>query len=665
MTHVVEEDSPGKYVMLLGNDALARGAIEGGVKVVASYPGTPSSEITDTLAQVARNLGFYVETSVNEKVAFDIAVGASLVGVRAMTCAKNAGILWAADMFTTVTYGGIRGGFVIVAADDPEARYSSSQHDSRWTAMDAEVLILEPWDQQEAKDMVKHAFELSEQIELPVVVRSLSRLSHVSGAVELGPLPKSQAKAVFDKHWKMPYRWNIYGPTKIKGIEGTPGPDVKHTWIHTRIPIMKQIAEKLPYNRATLRKKAKRGVIGVGIGAAYSQEALKKAKVWENTSFLKLGTSHPIPEKMIGRFLKNLDSVVVAEDGDPIAELQIRALVQSSGLNVDIFGKAKNPVFPPHGELSPQIVMDGISRAFKVRPPQLASRAREELGLKAAEHIVPRSSALCAGCPHVGTWWAVRMAAHRLHGVPIVNGDIGCYEQAGYGLFSGEIEPSDSVTSKGYTDESLYDYLDTNYIMGGGIGLAQGQVRAGYSDGPIFAVAGDSTFFHACLPPLANAVWNKTKVTFIIFDNQWTAMTGRQPNPATGRTAMGEKTEVMKIEDLARGMGVKFVEVVDAYDLKKNVDVVIKAAQFDGPAVVVFRRICALQGLRLKEIIPTAYVVDRSRCNGCRLCVRLGCPAVKWDEPTKKASVDDLSCIGCAMCATICPMGAISPTKVA
>jgi indolepyruvate ferredoxin oxidoreductase alpha subunit len=255
------------------------------------------------------------------------------------------------------------------------------------------------------------------------------------------------------------------------------------------------------------------------------------------------------------------------------------------------------------------------------------------------------------------------MATARAGGVPIVNGDIGCYEQAGYGVFASDFKPSFSTRSVKYKDESLYDYLDTNYIMGGGIGLAQGQYWADYKDGPIVAVAGDSTFFHACMPALVNAVYNKAKIAFIIFDNSWTAMTGHQPHPGTGLTATGTETIALAIENIVKAFGVEYVRIVESYDLRKNVDAVLEAIRYPGPAVVVSKHVCVLHAMRLKQLASHPFYVDKEKCTSCRLCVRLGCPAVTWDEKTKKAGVDSITCIGCGMCGELCPVKAISPVR--
>jgi len=647
----IVEDAPGKRVLLMGNAAIARGAIEAGVGVAASYPGTPASEILETLATAAPKLGLHAEWSTNEKVAFEVAAGAAITGVRSITSMKNAGLNWVMDMFMTLVYGGVRGGFVIAVGDDPDAHYSSNEQDTRFAASYAEILCLEPSNTQEAKDMTKYAFELSEQLELPVFIRSVTRICHASGDVELGKINKLNRKPVFDKHWKMGWRWDVYGP---------PGAVEKHRWLHEQMPKIKKIVETLPWNELKLKGEPKLGVIASGIGASYALDALKKLGLEDKVAFLKIAAPTPIPEKLVSRLLKAVKSVLVVEEGEPVMELQVKALAKDVNPDVNILGRL-NDAMPLVGEINTDVAAQAISKLAgkKIQPDEKESVRKEIKKL-----VSPRSSTLCAGCPHLGSYWALKQALKKVGGnVPIVNGDIGCYEQAGYGLSGKEYKPSSATGSVRYPIEAPYETLDTNYIMGGGIGLMQGQFHAGYKDGVVASVAGDSTFFHACMPAVVNATYNKAKGLFLVMDNSWTAMTGHQPDPVTGKTATGEDAKILCIEEVAKALGVESIQTVDPFDLKTTEKAIEGALKSDKFAIVVARRVCLLQAQRFKQYTAKRMIFDKKACTGCKLCVSFGCVAITFDVKEKKAGIDPILCVGCGMCADVCPFGAIKVEK--
>jgi indolepyruvate ferredoxin oxidoreductase alpha subunit len=637
-------------MLLLGNEAIARGAIEAGVQVVTAYPGTPSSEIVETLIEVAPALGFYAEWSVNEKVSFELAAGAALTGARALAAMKGAGLNVAMDLFLTLPYGGTRGGLVVVVADDPGAHYSSNEQDSRVAAQWAMIPCLEPESHQEAKEMTKMAFALSEQLELPVMVRSVTRLSHSSGLVDLDETMPAPLSAGFNKHWKLPYRWNVYGP---------PGPPEKHAWQLGRMALVEQTGAELALSELC-RGEGSFGVVASGVGTAYVREALRHLGLEDRVWLLKTGMSYPIPTAPALELLRQCDRVLVVEEGDPMVETQLRLLAQANGVESRIRGQQFEPVLPRYGELSTSVVMGPVARMEGVTLP--ADEARLAIKRELASLVTPRSSALCAGCSHLGTYWALREAlgeaADKVH---IVNGDIGCYEQAGYGVKGQTILPSDAAGAH-HDSAVLYDFLDTLYVMGSGVSMAQGQVRAGYEDGSVVAVAGDSTFFHTCLPGVLNAVWNSTKLTFVVMDNFWTSMTGHQPSPATRLGGLGQADRCIPIEDVARSLGVEFVQVVDPFDLEETAAALRQAIAFDGVAVVVARRECMLQILRRQRKYDSPYQVSED-CVACGECVRLGCPAVTFSE--QGAGIDELLCVGCDICAQLCPYGAILPTQEA
>jgi indolepyruvate ferredoxin oxidoreductase alpha subunit len=637
-------DQPGQRLLLLGNDAIARGAIEAGVEVVAAYPGTPSSEVVETLSQVAEDVGFYAEWSVNEKVSFELVAGAALTGARSLAVMKGAGLNVIMDMFLTLPYTGTRGGMVIVVADDPGAHYSSNEQDSRFAARWAGLPCLEPESHQEAKEMVKTGFSLSERTELPVMVRTGTRLSHSTGVVEIGPLERSDLALGFNKHWKHPYRWNVYGP---------PGAVEKHAWLLDRMPVLQGEAESSPFN--TLREGGgTTGVVACGMGAAYAREAIRGFGMQDELWFYKLGTVTPIPEQLSLEMLRSCERVLVLEDGDAFVEEQLRELAQLNHLDVEIIGQQSGGPVPRYGELNAERACRALAEVVDL--PLGVDESRRQAKEDVSSLVIPRSSALCAGCPHLGTYWALRQVVGRgKDKTPVVNGDIGCYEQAGYGVKGGMPSPGAEASAK-YDSEVVYDFLDTLYVMGSGVSMAQGQVRAGHDPGQVIAVAGDSTFFHTCMPGLLNAVWNQTKLTFVVMDNSWTAMTGHQACPVTGVDARGREAPVVAIEEVAQSLGVGLVKVVDAYDLDETEQAIKEALDFDGVSVVVSRRECTLQVLRRNQKLGKRVLVTED-CIGCGQCVELGCPAITFEDD--QAGIDSLLCVGCGICLQVCPTSAI------
>ena len=645
--NIVGLEEVNEKVLMMGNEAIARGAIEAGVEVVAAYPGTPSSEIVETLAPIANQFNYYIEWSMNEKIAFEVASGAALLGGRSLVAMKNAGLNVAMDTFMTLPYTGVKGGMVIVVADDPGAHYSSNEQDTRFAASYAEIPCLEPADQQEAKEMTKEAFKLSEALELPVFIRSVTRLSHASGDVVLGRINKTSRKIGFNKHWKFPFRWNVYGP---------PGAVSKHQWLHLQMGKSQAIVEKSKFNTFSMPADTKIGVIASGLGASYAREAISELGLEKKLAFMKLGFAFPIPEEKLKEFLKNLQKVIIIEEGDPVLERQIRSFAKDNFTEIVIFGKERNPILNPYGELNNDLVIKGISQALQLP----IENDQERIGIKKeiTKKIAPRSSTLCAGCPHLGTYWSLKQVLQKIKGVHIVNGDIGCYEQGGYGVFS-HIIKSTNDNSKGYSISSPYETLDTIYVMGSGIGMAMGQSQAGYQDGKVLAVAGDSTFFHATLPAVANAVYTNADITFIVMDNSWTCMTGHQPNPTTGKSTTGGEASIIEISKVTRSLGIQDIHISDAYDIEKTSVDMKNALDFQGPSLVLVRGECALQVQRRKRTKHPKTYVDEKLCIGCKKCLELGCPAVTYNEQDKKAGIDKLLCVDCGLCKQVCPVNAI------
>ena len=636
----ITEDKPGKRVLFLGNEAIARGAIEAGIQLGASYPGTPSSEIMENLIQASKKLGFYAEWSTNETVAFQVAAGAALVGGRSLFSCKNAGLNVVMDMLMTLPYTGVRGGFVIVSADDPGAWYSSNEQDTRVAGFYAEIPVFEPSDQQSAKDMTKAAFELSEKIELPVMVRSCTRLSHASGDVTLGTIEAHRNKIVFDKHWKTPYRWNVYGPLGVVN---------KHKLQKGKLPEIKHYSDETPFNTYRPEKDAKLGIVSSGVSSAYAVESLKRLDKEHDVNLLIVGMPYPLPEKKALDLMSRSDEILVVEEGDPLIERQLSQVAIQNGKSAKIHGKLSGKIVPDTDELTPDIVEEAVSKFTHAELKKLEDRVALKKSL--APLVAERSASWCAGCPHIGSFWALKKALPNK--VNILNTGIGCYEMSGYGIAAATIEATETSESKQWRALTPYEMTDTLYIMGSETALAQGEYHVGYGDGEIVSILGDSSFYHTNLSPIVNAVYNKSEQLILVLDNYWTCMTGHQPNPATGMTACGEKSEVPEIEGICSAFGVKYVRSVDPYDLGSAIKTMKEALEHrGGPAVIVTKRVCALErmrDLRRERVKPPTYQVNEN-CTGCKQCLYLGCPAIGFDSERGVAFIDSLQCVGCGLC---------------
>jgi len=592
--------------MLSGNEAVARGMWEAGVVVASAYPGTPSTEILENYAHFPN---VYAEWAPNEKVAVDVAVGAAYAGRRAMAVMKHVGLNVAADSFMYVSMTGLEAGLVIVTADDPAMHSSQNEQDNRTFAKFGRVPCLEPSDSQEAKDMVSAAFELSERFDTPVLLRLTTRICHSTSAVELGertapaaeprPFPRNPAKYVM-----------------------VPGNAIKrHPVIEQRMRDIAAIAGTFPYNRLEPGKSSL-GIITCGVAYQYSREVFPEA------SILRLGMTWPLPEKMIRKFAKSVERLIVVEELDPFIEEAVKLM----GIAVE--GKS---IFPITGEFDPRVVRESailsdlLPESAHIPLPDL------ETGL-----LPGRPPVLCPGCPHRPTFYILNKLK-----VP-VNGDIGCYTLA--------LTPPLSA-------------IHTCGCMGAGIGVAHGAAKAGSPEHHV-AVIGDSTFFHSGIPALVNVVYNRSPVTTIILDNRITGMTGHQENPGTGRTLLGEETVRIELEPLVRALGVRHLKTIPGYDvdaIEKTLKVYVK---LDEPAVLIVVEPCALLPDVRKRWLALEVLADK--CNGCTLCFRIGCPAIlkseELDEKSQrpKALIDASLCTGCEVCAQICPREAITfkPTVV-
>ncbi len=593
---------------MLGNVAIARGLLEGGVQLIAGYPGTPSSEIIDTLAS-RKDRDYHIEWSVNEKVAMEVAVGAAWTGVRSVVTMKHVGLNVAADPFMTLAYAGTKGGLIAIVADDPSCHSSQNEQDTRRYAQFALVPCFDPSTPQEAKDMLPYAFELSEKFEIPVIFRPTTRISHGKSDISLGEVPAEKRVPNFEK---LLDRW-VMLPKNAR---------TRHTHLLSiQQPIEDALAES-PWNSLELKAGAKFGVIGAGIASVYAEEALVELGI--DASFLKIGT-YPVPGKLILELLKTVDTVLVFEELEPVVEEQVKMIAQEAGLPVTILGKTGGFV-SREGELDVSAFLETLRKVFDLNvEPETAGPALE---------LAPRPPALCAGCSHRATFYSMKKVFGK---DAIYPSDIGCYT---LGIQIGTVE--------------------TTLCMGSSISIASGLYHAGEKR-PICCSIGDSTFFHTGMNSLLNAIFNKADITVTILDNRITAMTGHQQNPGVGFTVTGEPTVQVSLAELCKAMGAGFVAVVDPYKLEEIQETFKAAKEFKGTAVVIASQPCVISEKRA-GIKRVRYVVDPEKCEGCKQCVKFGCPAIEFDEENKCAVITAL-CSGCGVCAQICKFEAIREVK--
>lgn len=616
ISEILTKEAPGKHFLLLGNEAIARGAIEAGLELASTYPGTPASEIGDSLFRSAKQGNYYFEYCTNEKVAMEVAGAAAVANARSLVAMKHVGLNVASDAFMTLNYIGVRAGLVIVSADDPGCWSSQNEQDNRMFAMLGDTTMLEPADPQEAKDMTVAAFDLSEELEQPILLRVTTRVSHTRAGVELGPVRPPRNQPNFERD---PFRF-VTVPTVARK---------RHPILLEKVKRATEISEKSKWNRIIGRGKI--GILTSGVSYNYVMEALGALQV--KAAVLKLGMTYPLPKKKIQKFIVSKDKVIVVEELKPYLENHARAFAQEKGIITPILGKSQG-YFSEIGEFTPRIVIEGLAKALNKQIPANFAEIDKKVAETSSE-MPPRPPILCAGCPHRATFYEVATATGRKGVYPT---DIGCYTLA--------IQPP-------------LEMADLLLCMGSSIGTSCGLTAI--LDKPIVGAIGDSTFFHSGITGLVNAVYNKHPVKIIVVDNHTTAMTGHQPHPGTGITGMGIKGQEIKIEDVAKGVGVPFVKVIDPLEVKESIRVIREAVAFDGPAVIVSRSPCALVERARKrqeneEIIP--YEVDPEVCQGCRVCTdKLGCAAAIWQG--EHAAIDADLCSGCGVCAKICPYNAI------
>jgi indolepyruvate ferredoxin oxidoreductase, alpha subunit len=625
---------PGTAELLMGNEGIARGALEAGMGFAAAYPGNPSSEIIGTLAEVAKDAGIYVEWSVNEKVALEAAAAAAFAGVRSIVAMKQNGLNVVLDFLMGLGMTGTNAGLVLVTCDDPGALSSTEEEDSRPVAKWACLPLLEPATFQEEKDMTRWAFELSETLKTVCLLRGVTRTSHARGDVRIGETLPPNREAKFEAAVPLQY-------TSLP-------PSLKHGLAHQKMDRAREIFEDSPFNWYQGPEQPELLIVTCGSGWFYSLEAIEALGVEGTVGILKLGTTWPLPEKLVRRHLARAEKVLVVEEIDPFLEGNLKELVGEDPAAVGavkFYGKRSGHI-PISGEINPDIVTSAISHILgREYTPVDADYAQKALRLT-ADFTHFRLVGFCAGCPHRATFWSVKNALKMDGRGGFVTGDIGCYTMA--------------LGPTGFWQ------LKTAQAMGSAAGMACGFGNLsgfGFKQ-PVVAACGDSTFFHATIPALISGIYNRANFTLLVLDNSATAMTGFQPHPGTGATAMGEAVPAIDIAVVCRALGLR-VEVADPFDLEATTEKLLDLIQDEGGVrVLVSRRQCALVRAR-REKPAYRMRVDTARCIGescgcARICTRVfQCPGLIWDAAAGAAKIDEVICAGCGVCADICPGGAI------
>jgi len=614
--HKLLTDEPGKKMLLLGNEAIARGAIEAGVAFASTYPGTPSSEISLALFQMSQECDLYFEYSTNEKVALEVAAGAANSGVKTMCIMKHVGLNVAADPLMTLAYVGVKAGMVILTADDPFMFSSQNEQDNRYYGKLSGLSVLEPSSVEEAKEMIPYAFELSEKLQEPVLFRTTTRINHSTGVVTLGAMQPRKTQGDFTKD---PFNL-VTVPAVSRKL---------HVKLLENIQKAEAISETSEYN--LINGQGSWGIICNGVSFNYVTDAVNDLGIADKVATLRIGFSHPLPEKLIKKFVAEREKILVVEEGEPYLEEAVQSFAQEAQSTIPIQGKAEN-LFSRLYEFNPSQVREVMAKFFGV-----GVEVAQIPDLSDVPEIPQRPPNLCAGCSHRATFYAVQKA---LEGEETVYPtDIGCYTL-------GFLPPL-----------SMGDFL---ICMGSSVSTACGFAQT--TDKKVVSFIGDSTFFHSGLTGLVNAVFNNHNFTLIILDNSTTAMTGHQPHPGVDMGNWNlEGYGRVSIEDVVKGIGVKHVSVIKPFKIKKSVEAIKVAVAFEGVSVVIAKEICMLYAKGLKQLKVRAFQVT-DKCKDHKDCITsLGCPAFYIED--KRVKIDADLCVGCAVCAQICPENAILPVK--
>lgn len=572
--------------LMLGNEAFARGLYEAGCTIASSYPGTPSTEITEFVAKYDE---VYAEWAPNEKVAVETAIGASIAGARSFSAMKHVGLNVAADPLYTISYSGVNGGLVIAVADDPGMHSSQNEQDSRHHAIASKVMMIEPSNSSECKEFAKIAFDLSENFDTPVIVRLSTRVSHSQSIVELC------------EREEKPLKEYIKNPSKYVMMPAFARP--RHVFVEERLKKLTEYAETSPLNRVEISENAKFGVIASGAVYEYAKESLGN-----KASFLKLGTINPMPVKLIQDFAKKYDKIYVIEELDDIIETHCRKIGITNIIGKELFGFC--------GELSQTVIAEKI---LGTKPEYT----------EFPENVPVRPPVMCAGCPHRGLFYCLSKLKVT------VSGDIGCYTLGASAPLSA---------------------MDTTICMGASVSALHGfnKARGEEAEKKSVAVIGDSTFMHSGMTGLVNIAYNSTNSTVIILDNSITGMTGHQQNPTTGKNLKGDPAAAVNLEALCKALGINRVRVVDPYCLAETEKAIKEELAVAEPSVIISRRPCAL--LKYVKHKPSLKV-DSEKCKGCKMCMKLGCPAISIKDG--KAVIDHTQCVGCGICQEMCKFDAI------
>ena len=588
-------------LLMTGNEAIARGAYEAGVRFASAYPGTPSTEILENVATYKGDI--VAEWATNEKVALEAAIGGSLAGARSMASMKHVGVNVAADPLFTFSYTGVNGGMVLISADEPGMHSSQNEQDNRNYAKFAKIAMFEPSTSQEAKDMFKEAFEVSEKFDTPVLFRVTTRLCHSKGIVKCS----DRVDVPIKEYVKNPQK-NLTVPAHAR---------VRRIELEDRMSKLLEYSNNTPLNSYEIND-TKIGIVASGMCYTYAKEVFG-----DDASYMKLGFTNPMPIDKIKEFASKVDKIYVIEENDAYIEEQLKAN------NIECHGK---DVFPSYGEMTPDVIRKSVF-----------GKMNDTIEYN-KDLVVNRPPGLCAGCPHRGFFYELGKRKNVM-----VTGDIGCYTLG----FAPPYNAMDTVVcmgaslSAGHGAQKVFNMKEDNNMR-------------------VVGVLGDSTFFHTGVNSLLDVVYNNGNSISVILDNRITGMTGHQQNPGTGYTLQGDITNEVDIEALVKACGVKHIKTINPNDLSQVKETLDWAFELDEPSVIITRWPCVLKKFSKQDIeefnnpFTSKCSVDSDKCIGCKLCMRTGCPAISFKSEQKSVLIDKNQCVGCEVCSQVCPKDAIS-----